>query len=279
MFILESAQLDMGKIADSGQIFRFNKIAEAEYELIASDKILKIEKIGEKNSGNIDGKYDVYKLDVSEEEYNIFWKNYFDMDTDYDIFSKNIPANDEFLKAAARFSRGIRILKQDKWEMLISFIISQRKSIPAIKTSIEKLSEKFGEKIGDEKYAFPTSKTLSRAGLSELGDCSLGYRAPYIHDAAKKVESGEIDLEKIDEKDDIGLLDELMKIKGVGIKVANCVALFGYHRIASFPIDVWISRMIDRHYGGRFPIELYEGYAGIIQQYIFFYGRETEKIK
>ncbi len=278
MFRIEYPYLDMKKIADSGQIFRFN-VYDDEFSLVAGDKLLFIKE--DKNS---------YILSCNEREFNEFWLDYFDLRLDYGDFEKNIPETDIFLKNAVKYSYGIRILNQDKWEMLISFIISQRKSIPAIKSSIEKLAKVYGKKIDmkipefiknidadTEFYTFPTPKELANADIEDLNACSLGYRSPYIEASAKAVHRKDIDLNAIDSLDDEKLLGALMSLKGVGIKVANCVALFGYHRIAAFPIDVWIKRMIDEHYDGEFPLELYKGYAGVIQQYIFYYGRESAK--
>jgi len=278
MFRIQYPYLDMKKIAESGQIFRFN-VYDDEYSLVAGDKLLFIKE-------DDDG----YILSCSESEFEEFWIDYFDLRLDYSDFEKNIPADDLFLTNAAEYSYGIRILNQDKWEMLISFIISQRKSIPAIKSSIEKLARTYGKKIdmqvpdfiknidkNSEFFAFPTPKALADASIDDLNACSLGYRSPYIEASAKAVYRGDIDLEALSKLDDNELLAALMSLKGVGIKVANCVALFGYHRIAAFPIDVWIKRMIDEHYDGEFPLKLYDGYAGVIQQYIFYYGRESTK--
>ncbi len=278
MFRIQYPYLDMKKIAESGQIFRFN-VYDDEYSLVAGDKLLFIKEDG-----------DGYILSCSESEFEEFWIDYFDLRLDYSDFEKNIPPDDLFLINAAEYSYGIRILNQDKWEMLISFIISQRKSIPAIKSSIEKLARTYGKKIdmqvpdfiknidkNSEFFAFPTPKALADASLDDLNACSLGYRSPYIEASAKAVYRGDIDLEALSRLDDNELLAALMSLKGVGIKVANCVALFGYHRIAAFPIDVWIKRMIDEHYDGEFPLKLYDGYAGVIQQYIFYYGRESTK--
>ncbi|MBS6728922.1 MAG: DNA-3-methyladenine glycosylase 2 family protein [Lachnospiraceae bacterium oral taxon 082] len=278
MFRIQYPYLDMKKIAESGQIFRFN-VYDDEYSLVAGDKLLFIKE-------DDDG----YILSCSESEFEEFWIDYFDLRLDYSDFEKNIPADDLFLINAAEYSYGIRILNQDKWEMLISFIISQRKSIPAIKSSIEKLAKTYGKKIdmqvpdfiknidkNSEFFAFPTPKALADASIDDLNACSLGYRSPYIEASAKAVYRGDIDLEALSKLDDNEILAALMSLKGVGIKVANCVALFGYHRIAAFPIDVWIKRMIDEHYEGEFPLKLYDGYAGVIQQYIFYYGRESTK--
>ncbi len=250
--------LNIQQIADSGQVFRFNRIDDHRYELIAGSRRLVIDETEEM----------VFP--------DRFWWNYFDMDTDYSAFIGSVPDSDRFLKAAVRSADGIRILNQDPWEMLISFIISQRKSIPAIKTSIEKLCERFGTKM-DGYYAFPTPAQLAKAGMKELQDCSLGYRAPYIYECAAKVNSGEYSPEAWRALDDEKLRETLMSIKGVGIKVANCVMLFGYHRIGAFPVDVWIKRIEDEYYGGRFPVERYEGFAGVLQQYMFFYKRGIAK--
>jgi len=249
---------DIKQIADSGQIFRFNEIEDGKFELIAGDRKLDINTLE--------------PFEVTDE----FWSHYFDLETDYGRFIKAIPESDRFLTAAARYGSGMRILRQDTWEMLISFIISQRKSIPAIKTSVEKLCEKFGTRKNGY-YAFPTPKQLERAEMDELCECSLGYRAPYIYECARKVASGEYDLKAWEKLDDDELRSRLMGIKGVGIKVANCVMLFGYHRIGAFPVDVWIQRIVDEQYGGSFPLELYEGFSGVIQQYMFFYGRSMAK--
>ncbi len=250
--------LDIRQIAESGQIFRFNEVGEGRYELLAGDRRL-----------DIDTRRPFTVPDG-------FWSSYFDLETDYSRFINAIPESDEFLTAAARYGSGMRILRQDPWEMLISFIISQRKSIPAIKTSVEKLCERFGTRM-DGYYAFPTPQQLERAEIDELFDCSLGYRAPYVYECARRVASGEYDLKAWEKLDDEELRARLMSIRGVGIKVANCVMLFGYHRIGAFPVDVWIQRVVDEHYGGHFPLELYEGFAGVIQQYMFFYGRNAAR--
>ena len=156
-----------------------------------------------------------------------------------------------------------------------------RKGIPPTMVSI---AGTIGSIVGiknidknSEFFAFPTPKGLANASPDELNACSLGYRSPYIEATTKTVYRGDIDLEALSGLNDNELLAALMSLKGVGIKVANCVALFGYHRIAAFPIDVWIKRMIDEHYAGEFPLKLYDGYAGVIQQYIFYYGRESTK--
>lgn len=274
MYKLSSDFLDMRKIADSGQVFRFNKQDDKSYSLVADDRYLRIKRV-DKGLSDIH----TYELDCDEKEYEEFWKSYFDMGTDYSKYIKTIETTDRYLLDAAEHSRGIRILNQDKWEMLISFIISQRKSIPAIKSSIEKMAKYFGKKIKDDIYAFPTPEDIMSAKLELIDACGLGYRKEYIQAAARQVVEGNINLYKWDTLSDNELLEQLKSFRGVGVKVANCVMLFAYHRIGAFPIDVWIERIINENYKEGFPLDRYEGYAGVLQQFMFFYAREMANVK
>jgi len=273
MIKISSEYLDMRKIADSGQVFRFNKTDDGSYDLIANNKHLRIQKL-------IDNKdINTYELDCSEEDYNKIWKDYFDIDTDYSIYIDDLDENDVYLQKACEYSKGIRILRQDKWEMLVSFIISQRKSIPAIKSSIEKMAVNLGEEIDDRIYAFPKPQEILSADDTVLETCGLGYRLPYIRAAARDVIENGVDLYDSDNLSDEELLEKLKEFKGVGVKVANCVLLFGYHRIGAFPIDVWVEKILNNHYDGTFPMERYKEYAGVLQQYMFFYEREKSNVK
>lgn len=272
MINVQSAQFDIKKIAESGQCFRLTQIAENHWRLVAFGKILNINVLNDVE----------YEFHCDEAEFAKVWRDYFDLDTDYSVFVKNVPKGDLYVKAAVDFAEGIRILKQDPWEMLISFIISQRKNIAGIKKCIEALSLQFGEKIeNSEIYAFPTSKAIADAPEELLANCSLGYRLQYVYRAAKMVASGELDLDRLallpqSELSDAALLSQLLSVRGVGPKVAQCVMLFGFHRLGAFPIDVWIEKVIKKHYDNRFPIELYPGFAGVIQQYIFYYARKGD---
>jgi N-glycosylase/DNA lyase len=217
--------------------------------------------------------HDGVQMDCTHEAHETVWKEYFDWDTDYAAIRAAIDPSDAFLVDAARFGAGIRILRQDAWEMLVSFIISQRKNIPAIRKSVEMLCQRYGESICDSVFAFPTAQRLAALDLACLLDCSLGYRGKYIQAAAMMVASGAIDLEAMRNLDDDRLLQTLKSVPGVGEKVANCVMLFGYHRLARFPVDVWIERVFAREYPEGFPFERYEGIGGVLQQYIFYYAR------
>ncbi len=272
MVSVNCEHLDIAKIADSGQCFRMNKLENGNYRAIAKDKSIIITPT---ESGA--------KFLCTQQEYDDFWRNYFDMNTEYAEFSKNILESDAFLTKAAVYSKGVRILKQDAWEMLVTFIISQRKNIPAIKKSVEVLCEMCGAKLCENEcdthnknYAFPTPQQVARLTESQLNSCSLGYRTKYIMAAAQMVASGILNLEELSEKSNDDLRAELLTVPGVGEKVANCVMLFGYYRANSFPRDVWINRVINTVYSGEFDTQRFVGYEGVIQQYMFYFGRSDE---
>ena len=219
-----------------------------------------------------------FELDCSENEYSRFWQDYFDLKEDYRSIRRRIdPDQDPFLWEAAEHEKGIRILRQDPWEMLITFIISQNRNIPAIRRSVELLSETCGEKKTDsrglEYYAFPEPAALAALTEKELSDCRLGYRCKYVHAAAKAVEDGEIVLNSLREADDAAATDALTGLFGVGIKVASCVSLFGLHHIDSFPIDVWMKRILAEQYPEGYPFDRHSPYNGIYQQYMFAFYR------
>ncbi len=272
MVTITNEDLDIIKIADSGQCFRLNKLNDDYYILIAKNKLLKIKL---NNNGAT--------FFCSEDEYEKVWHDYFDMSANYSHFRSSVDKKDEFLHKAAQYSKGIRILKQDAFEMLITFIISQRKNIPAIKKSVELLCIACNNKIendsGIDAYAFPSAKDIAKLSEQTLKECSLGYRAKYIAAAAEMVQSGNLNLKEINNCTNEDLFNALISVPGVGEKVANCVMLFGFYRLNGFPKDVWINRIIDNIYGGEFNTNTYLGYEGVIQQYMFYYGRSEECLK
>ncbi len=257
---------DLKQITDSGQCFRMHMMDDARAELIAHGRRLEIE-----NTGN-----GCYEFSCDKEEYESIWETYFDLKTDYSAYIKAIDPEDSFLTRAAGYGKGIRILRQDPFETLISFIISQRKNIPAIQASVEKLCRLCGDRIEGEAYAFPKPQAISALSEDELKGCSLGYRAPYVREAADRVAKGDTDLYGLKKLSDEELMKELLSFYGVGKKVANCVMLFAYHRISAFPVDVWIERVLDEYYEGHFPTDKYPGFAGVMQQYMFFYIRRDK---
>lgn len=265
MIVTVKDDFNIKRIAESGQCFRANPDRDGSFCFLAGNKKCIVRQVGE-GSGE-------YEVSVNEAEWDGFWKHYFDLELNYSEIRKTAGRmKDEFMTAACESGKGIRILNQDPWEMLISFIISQRKSIPAIKSCIEKLSAACGGDMGDF-FAFPTPEALDEADSGILAACGLGYRLEYIKDAAHKVRYGELDLESIKELADEELRNTLKEVKGVGDKVANCIMLFAYHRTGSVPIDTWVKKIMEEDYGGANPFLKYGENAGIMQQYAFFYKR------
>ncbi len=210
---------------------------------------------------------------ANRQDYDEIWAKYFDIGRDYQSIIKTVSV-DETIKKAAEHSGGIRVLRQEPWETLCSFIISQNNNIPRIKGIIERLCENFGEKI-DGGYTFPSAEIIACKTVDELSPLRSGFRAKYIIDAAQKVASGEVDLDLIDSENLDEARAELMKIKGVGAKVADCTLLFGFGKIEAFPKDVWIKRAIEVLFNGELPAVAVP-YAGIVQQMIFNYARQTK---
>lgn len=267
--IIKAKNFNLEHIADSGQCFRMNKIETNKYNVIAYGKYIELTQIDD----------DTIDISCNEDEYEQIWKDYFDLEYDYNsIVSSLITGEDEFLKNAALYGGGLRILKQEPFEALISFIISQNKNIPAIKRSIEKICCKYGEEIHRDKegrihYSFPTPERLANAEREELRETGLGYRDEYIIRSSKTVYNGDIDLLMLRDCKHEEALESLLKLHGVGVKVANCVSLYGLHHIEVFPIDVWIARILKEIYNDEFDLDRYKGYAGIVQQYMFYYMR------
>ena len=269
MFNIKIDDFDIEKIALSGQCFRMTKIGKEnlcdKWQLIATDRYCYA--LVDPFNGSV-------KIECPKED-NMFWMYYFDLNTDYAHFRNAVDKDDVFLTNAVEFGKGIRILRQSSWEMLITYIISQRRSIPSIKTCVERICKRWGRELSEGVYSFPTPKELEIASLDELLECGLGYRAEYVYLATKGVLDGTIDLFGYENLNDEDLLEALMKIRGVGKKVANCVSLFGYYRIAAFPVDVWIDRVQNQFYRGHFPTDMYEGFAGVMQQYMFYFIRNN----
>ena len=266
MEYVSKLDFDVGKIADSGQCFRLNRLEPGRFRLAALGRCLELRETA-----------DAWALDCSPADFASLWRRYFDLDTDYAAFRAAVPEQDQYLTAAAEFGEGIRILRQDPWEMLVTFLISQRKNIPAITACVETLCARYGENLG-LVHDFPPPAALAAAGETALRACALGYRAAYVDKAAGLVSGGGLRLSALEALGDAELLEGLMTVSGVGVKVAGCVSLFGYHRIAAFPRDVWINRVVHEHYRGRFPLYRYRGFAGVMQQYLFYYARYDGKI-
>lgn len=220
------------------------------------------------------------------EDFNNIWYNYFDLERDYGEMKEEL-SEDEILKEAVKFGSGIRILKQEPFETLISFIISANNAIPRIKSSIERLSKRYGKYIGEyngkDYYAFPTAEALSKVDVEELKETKIGFRAKYVSSAAKRVYNGEADLNDIKTLDTDEAREKLMEFQGVGPKVSDCILLFAMEKYDAFPIDVWVKRIMEYFYLKedtsmkkiqRYGEEKFKDLAGFAQQYLFYYARE-----
>ncbi len=269
MVTIENACFSIPQICESGQCFRLDPVSENTYELLAADRYLKIAV-----QRGADGR-EKTMLFCTQEEYIRFWKSYFDLDVPYIDYIKQIDEKDSYLKAAAEFGRGIRILRQDIWEMIITFILSQQNNIPRIKNLIRVLSERYGEERetpeGKKYYTFPSAQSLAASSEEELRNLKLGYRSRYICKTAEQVAEGKTDLQALPALTYIDARAELMKLSGIGGKVADCICLFALHQMDAFPVDTHIRQVLDAHYAGGFPFDRYKGCAGVMQQYIFYY--------
>ncbi|MBR3015475.1 MAG: DNA-3-methyladenine glycosylase 2 family protein [Clostridia bacterium] len=267
MTVQKTDCLSLSAIADSGQCFRWRRETGG-YRIIAGGKTLHVRQEPDGNE---------LFLDCPENDWHLYWKNYFDFNTDYSAIIAGIPAQDAYLRAAAEYGRGIRILRQEPWETLATFILSQRKNIPAIKQAVEKLCAAAGRAIGEENgetlYAFPTASEILGLGLPGLQACGLGYRAPYVFRAAEACCESVLRLDEMEALDDEKLFCKLCSLYGVGRKIAYCCMLFGFHRMNAFPVDVWMDRVWKNRYPGGIPVDSYAPWAGVMQQYMFAYER------
>ena len=261
---------------DCGQCFRWEKTGDSHFG-IAYGMPLKISQKG-----------DVITLySTSRDAWDKVWNRYFDMDRSYSEIKKKLSC-DPVMKIASDFGCGIRLLAQEPFECLISFIISASNNIPRIKKIIDSLCTNFGEKItylGKDFYTFPTAEKLASLELSDLAVIKAGFRDKYILNAAKAVASGIIDLECLKSASYEYAKSELLKLSGVGNKVADCVLLFSLEKYASFPIDVWVQRIMEHcYFDGEQDKDTIQALAkekfgelgGFAQQYLFYWARENK---
>lgn len=268
---------DLAQTLECGQCFHFVKLDEDDYVLTAKGRVLHVSQQADT----------VTFYDTEEDEYVNVWKDYFDMDRDYSVVKKKLLENDNKLKDAIESMWGVRILNQDFFETLISFIISQNKQIPHIKKIVADISAKFGTYKGTyggaDMYTFPTLEQLTNASEEDFKELKTGFRAPYIMDAIRRNMAGQFNEKELKNMDYDSCIKELMTIKGVGEKVANCVSLFGLGKKEAFPVDVWIKRIMETMYFdgedtpkdkiAAFAKEQFGDLGGFAQQYLFYYGK------
>ena len=266
----------VSKTFDCGQCFRFSKVEgslhEEEFSGVVFGRFISVARDGDRLR--------IYNCDRSFFEEQLIY--YLGLCDDYEAIRRDIANRcpTEYMLSVMENGEGIRILRQDSWEALCSFIISQNNNIARIKNIVAALCQKCGEEIdtsfmrdhgaSQKEFAFPSPEAVMSLGVEGLKELKVGFRAAYIYDGARRVSLGETDLAKIQKYDWQTAIEELTKIRGVGLKVASCTALFGMGKLEAFPVDVWIRRMLDEHFRADFdPLTLGE-YAGIAQQYMFY---------
>ena len=275
---------DVGKTFDCGQCFRFDEVKnsshEKEFSGVAFGRFVSFAQDGDK----------LYVYGSTLDEYENIWRGFLDIDRDYGEIERDIlchSSNDALLRAM-EYARGIRILRQDRFESIISFIISQNNNIPRIKKIIDNLSRECGEPImigkemrnhlsGDSlPYAFPCAEAIYTLGEQGLFSLKVGFRAKYIFDAVSKILDGSLSLDDVQGLENTEqAIEMLCAVKGIGVKVASCALLFGFARLDAFPVDVWIKRVGEKYFPEEkeFTGKLFGQYAGIAQQYLFYYER------
>lgn len=274
---------ELSDIFECGQCFRWNVEPDGSYTGVVKNAVINVKKENDEivftgNSSN------------SLEEFKQTIRDYFDLDTNYDDIKEKLSSIDEYLKESTEFGKGIRILNQDLWECIISFIISANNNIPRIKKIIERISQNYGEEIiwnGKSYYTFPTPESLSKANVQDLRDMGLGFRDIRVFNTTHMILEKQIDLDKIRKMETSDLMrEELLKLDGVGPKVADCILLFGLKRYDVFPIDVWVRRVMNDLYIhnedeekvnkkelAKLAEEKFLGISGLAQQYLFYWKR------
>lgn len=275
IILSDVADFDLFQTFECGQCFRWDKVSDNAYIGIAVGKALKIEKR--------DNSFVLYN--TTKEDFDNIWYRYFDFETDYSAI-KTALGHDSVMQTAIAYGEGIRILRQDLWETVVSFIISASNNIPRIKKIISAFCDSFGEPteyMGRVYHLFPTPDVVASLSLEDLAVIKAGFRDKYILDAARRFASGDMDF--LREMNNNDAKKQLMTIKGVGNKVADCVMLFGLYRRDSFPVDVWINRIMEYCYFNSrrriedisdFAYNKFGQYCGYAQQYLFFYARENQ---
>ena len=279
-YILRNAKsFEPVHIFECGQCFRWNKEEDGSYTGVIKNSVVNVKKIG--NNVEFTG--------VCDENIKKICEEYFNLQTNYEAIKEKLSNTDIYLKNSIKYGNGIRILKQDLWETLLSFIISANNNIPRIKTIIERIAKKYGDKIEYKNniyYTFPTAEMLQNASIEDFRSLGLGFRDVRIYETVQKTLKGEIDLEELKQEENTERLrKELLEIPGVGPKVADCVMLFALNKFDVFPVDVWVKRVISELYFDKkeqtpnviheFAEKQYGDLAGLAQQYLFYWRREN----
>jgi len=278
--VLENVKdFELPHIFECGQCFRWNKEEDNSYTGVALGKVINLKKEGN----------NVYIDNTSYDEFMDIWYDYFDLKRDYSAIKRQLANLDETMATSVKFGHGIRILKQDEWETLISFIVSANNRIPMIKRAIDALSKNYGEYIGEYKgkeyYSFPKPEALYNLDLSDIQFSGIGFRGKYILSAAKIVAQKEIDIYNLNNLSTEEAREKLMLFSGIGPKVSDCIMFFSMNKDDAFPIDIWVKRVMEHFYVQEgtslkkiqnFAKEKFGNIAGFAQQYLFYYARELK---
>ena len=274
---------ELKDIFECGQCFRWNEEDDRSYTGVIKNAIINVKKENE----------DIIFTGKCEEEIKKVVEYYFDLNTDYEEIKEKLSNIDEYLKTSVEYGKGIRILNQDLWETTISFIISANNNIPRIKGIIERLSQKYGNEIewnGKKYYTFPTAEQLKDVTVEEYRKLGLGFRDIRLYETTQMILNKKVDLEKLKENSNTQQVrDELLKLSGVGPKVADCILLFSdLKRFDVFPIDVWVRRVMNDLYIKeddetkvsktkieKLAEEKFGDIKGLAQQYLFYWRREN----
>jgi N-glycosylase/DNA lyase len=283
VIIGEVSDFHLDHTFDNGQCFRWNREADGSYTGVAFGRVVNID-----YQGNT-----IILNNATVQDFNDIWKNYLDLDRDYGAVKEHLSQKDAAMEKAISYGGGMRVLQQEHWETLISFIISQNNNIPRIKKCVENLCTNYGIPLdlykGRQYYSFPSAAALAKLTAEELDTCRLGYRAKYIVETARLVMSDEgRTLTGLRDAGAEEAYEYLLSLSGVGPKVANCIMLFALCRYDSFPLDVWIKRVMNQIYHieegnvkkmKAYAAEYFGEYGGIAQQYLFYYVRESSRAK
>lgn len=262
---LNIPHLNLTQIAESGQCFRWKADNDA-YVIPSFGPDCK-----EFAPLTISGCDGTFTLSCSKSDWEKHWKHYFDMGTDYDEVARRIiSSKDAHAIEAYNAGSGIRILRQDTWEMIITFLISQNNNIKRITKSVEEICKRHAASDFKEPAFFPRPEEFDTDILTDR-TLGLGYRAPYIDSTVNAIKKSPSILDELNSMDYDSAYDTLIRFTGIGPKVANCICLFGLHHIEAFPIDTHVKQLLVKYYPDGFPYKYYEGMAGIIQQYLFYY--------
>ncbi|MBT9779959.1 8-oxoguanine DNA glycosylase [Clostridium sp. MCC353] len=281
MYKIKLNDLNLNQIMNSGQCFRMKIKTDqkSETDQKTETPVKSIYTITAANHYvEITQNEDHFTFSCRRDEFETIWHPYLDLQTDYGKIKAGIDKKDEYLLRAVEYGWGIRILRQDLWEMIITFLISQNNNVSRIRNSVEILSSQLGKRCSTDSggvyNAFPRPEEILEAGMERLGNMGLGYRDKYILKMAESVVKGDLNLDALKAAGYEDAHQMLTAQYGIGKKVADCICLFGLHHVDAFPVDTHIKKILNRFYPGGFPYENYRGVLGIIQQYMFYYDLE-----